>query len=545
MGFYESLDMLVGAGLLASAPAIGVPMPAGKVREGQRFSVDLRGRGSAEPVGAVLDGMARDIWLAQETRGITQSMAEAHAAGLVEVLEAHRPDPAMVAEALQARTPSATAAEIASDLLRRATTSGVIERIGLVEDVAEFMLGVLLSHLLADPALLPALKPTLEDFATAGGPASPTPQVRPPELPESPPLSRPAPDGPAHAVPASRPPPPMPATASSPGRFRELASWLRTMPTPELAGIQDAELDRLKALVADAIAGDELEAAAGRLRSLRRHLIEARRRSETRLNQEILNLARQQTEEAMATAGLAEVAFARRDFATAATLFGEAIEAAAAEMPDTARRLRLRRGDALLRQSEPERAAGPLREAALIYADVLRQARAAGDKVALAAADLGVGQVMLRQAEWGDRPEVLAEAAESFRRAAGAIDRDDEPRLWADARVALANALALSAERDPAATGHAEAAAAYQDALAVISPIEAPLEWAMTQVRLGAVLVRLADQGQQSSSWLAAAAAMVRALEVFEQQGAEQQAALARSTLRQFHERWPALTAAR
>ena len=149
MGLYESLDVLVGAGLIASAPAVGCPMPAGAVRDGARLSALLRSRGEADAFGAVLDALAREIWLSQESKGLSLAEAEEHALAMAGALDACRPDPEDIRAALGFPAPGAPRkangvhsieGRIAADVVSRAARMGALRADERAQDLAGFLL---------------------------------------------------------------------------------------------------------------------------------------------------------------------------------------------------------------------------------------------------------------------------------------------------------------------------------------------------------------------------------------------------------------------
>lgn len=83
MSLYEALEELVGAGVLACAPAHDLVVPPGGVGEGGRFIALLRERGAAGAILPVVDMLAREIWQGRYSRGIPHQVSEAHARALV------------------------------------------------------------------------------------------------------------------------------------------------------------------------------------------------------------------------------------------------------------------------------------------------------------------------------------------------------------------------------------------------------------------------------------------------------------------------------
>lgn len=597
VGLYESLDVLVGAGLIASAPAVGCPMPAGAAREAARLSALLRARGEAEAVGVVLDALAREIWLSQESKGLTMAEAEEHVLALAGVLDACRPDPDDVRAALGFPSPNATrkvngghsiADRVASDVVSRAVRGGLLAGGERGQDISTFLLERMLSHLFADRGLLPSLVPAFKTFAGDGGSATDTPKAAmPPQPPAAPAgLSTARPDAgatPTMAAGPSAPVPSMEAVARStpvpvaadgrqsrlqqrygltpaaaqrlaalaeakgagarPERVEELAGWIAATRAQLLRPTNEGrEVQRLNAEAAVALAEADFETAYAILDRVRGNVRQARRQTEARLKEELASLQKHEAEEAQATAGLAELALARREHDRAASLFQEAAEGVSASDPVQALHFVVRQAEALYRKG----VAGDdqaLRHSAQILALALQQARAAGERRLAAVAELGIGKVLGAQADRGGDAAMPSDAVSAFRRALSVLTREEEPALWAEAQIGLGSALALLGASEEGPQGLVrlqEAAAAYQAALAVLSREATPLRWALTQVKLGGVLVRSGERSDQPRFWVAAATALFNALEVFEAEGAAQHADMTRLSLRQFQHRLPA-----
>ena len=610
MGLYESLDVLVGAGLVASAPAVGCPMPAGAARDGARLSALLRARAEADAFGAVLDALAREIWLSQESKGLSLAEAEEQALALVGALDACRPDPDDVRAALgfaaagasgKANGSDAIEARIAADVVARAVRMRVLGADARTQDIAGFLLERMLAHVFADRGLLPALVPAFQAFAADGGgrPAingQATQAVIPPDggrapVTESPPEARPPHSARDEAVDPGRssrtavlPSPPSQPTSQTavrdsagaleriqqryglsaaaaqrltdlvearggtagarPERVEELAAWIAQARAQLLKPSNDtAEAQRLNAEAAGALSEADFDRAGAILEQVRGQVRAARRRTEARLKEELASLQRHEAEEAQATAGLAELALARREYDRAASLFQEAAEGVLASDPAVALRFVMRQAETFAHKGQQAGDEAALRQAGQIFALALQQARAAGDKRASALAEVGIGKVLCAQAERGGDPAMPRDAIAAFRRALAVLTREAEPSLWAEAQIELGSALALAGLSDAGPEGIArlqEATAAYRTGLAALSRETTPLRWALTQVKLGGVLVRSGERSNHARFWLAAATALFNALEVFEAEGAAQHADMTRLSLRQFQHRIPA-----
>ena len=593
VGLYESLDVLVGAGLIASAPAVGCPMPLGAAREGARLSALLRARDEADPFGAVLDAMAREIWLSQESKGLSLAEAEEHALALAIALDACRPDPEDVRAALgipgagpprKANGAHAIEGRIAADVVERSVRANVLRGDERAQDIAGFLLERMLAHLFADRGLLPSLVPMFHAFAGVATVAIPTHVVVEPGAalitpPPSAPRDTSPPEEPER--PANQPPETQIATVAcdSPGHFsrvqqryglseaaaqrlttlveargsvagarpervEELAAWIAKARAQLLKPSNEtAEVQRLNAEAAGALAEADFDRAGAILERVRGSVRESRRRIEVRLKEELASLQRHEAEEAQATAGLAELALARREYDRAAALFQDAAEGVLASDPAAALRFVMRQAEALYRKGQQVGDEAALSQSAKIFALALQQARAAGDKRAAAVAEIGVGKVLFAQAERGGDPAMPLDAVAAFRRALALLTRESDQALWSEVQIEFGSALALVGLREAGTDGVArlqEAAAAYQSGLAALSREATPLRWALTQVKLGGVLVRSGERSNHPRFWLAAATALFNALEVFEAEGAAQHADMTRLSLRQFQHRLPA-----
>jgi tetratricopeptide (TPR) repeat protein len=191
MALYESLEQLVGAAVLACAPAVGCPIEARWIREGARFALHLRQRTEGQATGDVLDALARDVWLAQDSRGIPHTVSEAHAVALVDVLARVPPRPQDVAAGIEkARAGFAGPSDggvpahrrIAADVVARAEALGAaVDGRGspLDEAVSIFLLDRLLAHLLDDPGLLASLAAVVREFTGIPTPSLPVASTAP------------------------------------------------------------------------------------------------------------------------------------------------------------------------------------------------------------------------------------------------------------------------------------------------------------------------------------------------------------------------------
>jgi len=562
MSLYESLEVFVGAGVLALVPALGCQVPTGGALQGAEFSAFLRSRGEGGPIGDVLDRLAHQIWLSQDTRGIPMHVAQEHARKLVPLLDSCRPDPDVVKAAIDGQHAAGLAgavSQLVQFLIARAKDIGVWQLHERIEDVCTFLLEQLFVQLLSNPRLLRDLAPSANAFFTdAAPPASsivPTAQ-EPPPLPE---LPGPAP---AKSEPdfadlkeryglSDRALQRFSAIAekhrSLPARqgwqVNELARWLEETRQQLLRPTNEpAEIRQLKAKAAEALVNGDFEAAMELLKEVRRAFREVRRRTEQRLQEELEQLRMEQHQEALATADVAELAMARMDYQQAAELFEEAADGVGKSDPAAALRFTLRRADALYYAGEESGSIPLLRQAVNVYAKAAEWAGANNDPQGLASASQGLGNTLLAIADHEPSKTVLEQASLAFRTALEVMSREKDPRVWALARVGLGNALASMSEVGQASALTLEqAAVAYRGALEVFSRETEPLRWAETRLNLSTVLIRLGELKDRRENWLAAAAAIVPALEVFEAHGATAQAEAARRALKMLHSRWDML----
>lgn len=529
MSLYESLDSLVSAGLLAIAPAVGCSVPAGAIRSGGDLAAFLRSRGEARHIGAVLDALAQEVWLSQDTRGLPRQVAEDHARKLALLLDDIRPGGTDLAAALASQAGGggapAFSRRIAADILHRAAQKEALAKAGLGEEVAAFLLERLFARLLEDPNLIGNLQPSISAFlAQQPGllvPVEPTGTIARPDV------------WPTGAQVAAAPRAPtvearrtaaeavmveelrvrhslsprvierfcviLDRSAIAPeqrlARLEEMAGWLTTTHDHLLRqSNEDAEVRRLKSQAAAALAEGDFEVAVELLKQVRRRTRDGRRRIEQRLDEEIQNLRAQMSEEALATAGLAELAMARLDFDAAAELFAEAADCTPDSDRMTALKFTVRQADALYAKGDEFKDAAALSEAAAIYADAVKLASEADDRRGAATASYGLANALLRTGERTSGVEKFKEAVAAYRRALSGITRQEEPRLWALSQARLASALALLGERAGDTAHYRDAAQAYRAALQELSRDRASMDWAMAQVGLGNTLLSLEEQ---------------------------------------------------
>lgn len=554
MSLYESLELFTGAGVLALMPALGCRVPPGAALSGGEFSAFLRSRGEGGPIGDVLDRLAHQIWLAQDTRGIPMHTAAEHARRLVPVIDACRPDPEFVNAALRGQhgTPAAAASQIAAQLIAQAKAVALEGFDGLSDDVCSFLLEQLFLQVLADQRLLRDALPAASEFL---GKQQPEPAAA-------------SESGTELTVREASSESEMTALKERYGlsdraleRFSAIAEKQRTLPAREAWQIAElaqwlketreqllrptnepAEIRALKAKAADALVNGDFEAAMELLKEVRRSFRAARRRTEQRLNEELEQLRAEIQQEAMATADVAELAMARMDFQSAAELFEEAAESVARSDPAAQLRFTLRRADALYYAGEESSNIPLLRQAVNVYAKAAELAGSNGEAKGLASASQGLGNALLAIAEHEPSKALFEQASIAFRTALEVLRRETDPRIWGLARIGLGNALASMCEvGNASALTLEQAAVAYRGALEVFSRESEPMRWAVTRLNMSTVLIRLGELKDRRENWLAAAAAIVPALEVFEAHGATAQAEAARRALTMLHNRWDLL----
>jgi tetratricopeptide (TPR) repeat protein len=206
--------------------------------------------------------------------------------------------------------------------------------------------------------------------------------------------------------------------------------------------------------------------------------------------------------------------------------------------------LQLSLGSVLLAIEERAGGIALLRAAADAYRGALSQMDSEVDGERWGEAQMNLGLALLGLGEQSGSGQQLEEATQAFRAAIEVTPRVRAPRRWALTQMNLGNALAALGDSD--ATGTTlldEAIDAYNLALEELLRDAEPLKWAITQMNLGTALIRLGERVDRRRHWLAAASTLVPALEVFEQQGADELAEMARRNLRRFQESWDSILA--
>lgn len=514
MSLYEILDRFVATGVLACAGLVGAAMPPSQPLDGAAFSRRVRATGQNEAFGAALDALAHTLWQANERRGISLALAERHAGELTGLITAIRLTEQELGAALAAASAapaSRASARIAELVLGKSEASELLDRASLDREISQFMLEEMLVLVLERAPLVSALAPLLVEHRNAlsieqrgaaragegdaaGGPPA---DARVLPAPLAPAVSGNAaggavqareelPEGALRRLKAILAQQPMSAVQRL-ARLDELGAWLISTitylrkPTNEDGRLRQAKLD-----AADALERGDLELAMERLKTVREHMRDVRRRAEARIAEELQSLRQQMVEEAGATARLAELALARMDFALAADHFADA----AGQLPAHEKGLEL---DYRQRQAE-----------------------------ALAAI-----------AETAGEPAAVDAAARAFRACRVLLTSTTDARARLRVLVGLGDMLVALAPREAQAiTCLEEAISAYSDALLAVDKAAKPMQWALVQLSHAAALIERGNRTDRNGSWQAAAAALMPALEVFESRGADDLAEAARGKLR-------------
>jgi tetratricopeptide (TPR) repeat protein len=295
--------------------------------------------------------------------------------------------------------------------------------------------------------------------------------------------------------------------------LEELAAWIGDVRAQltKPANV-DADVRRLKAKAAAALADGDFEAAVEALKHVRRELREGRRRIEERLQDEVVALRQQMTEEARATARLAELALARGQNGEAADLFSEAALAMPSNDREGIWRLQLKRAEALYRAGETGREPRALTEALSAYNHAIRLAADGSIPGGLGVATLGLANTLFLVGEQEAGVGRLLDAAAAYRKAIGTIDRGESQLAWSKAHLQLGRTLALVGERQQAPAILRESADAFREGLSVLTAERNPGDFAAGQMGLGSVLLSLEEREGGQPLLAEAAAAFTDAL---------------------------------
>lgn len=557
MALFEALGELAGAALVAAGPAFDVRLSASHMAKYRELMPWLRGRSDASSAAAdaIIDGLARDIWVSGETRGLAQNAIEHHALAVAELLVAYPPQAAVLRQAIEKSQATAqgqtapadsVARRIAVDVFARARTALGAHPTGLKDDVALLLIDRVYAHILEDARVLGALQPAVRQFLGKIAPAAQAP-------------GHPAgkPDTPQHAPPAQTPAVNAPALGKSlaeglaaaggqafiaklrerfglsetalnrilivlegqgirgeqiAARLEELCAWLGEVRAQlQKPSNEDAETRRLKTKAAQALAEGDFTAAAEALKALRRQIREGRRQIEARLAEEVSALRDQMMEEARAAARLAELALAAMDFTAAAELFGEAVIALPTADRDLAWHYGLQRAEALYRAAETRDDSDALSEAIAAFGQATRGVADGSNQKGLGRASLGLANALALDGRREEGSQRLKDAATTYRKAISILGRDVDPKSWTEAHVRLGQVLALIGEREQASAALREASEAFRIALKDIKPELMTSEFIAAEMGLGNALLGL-EEREGGTSLLTEAAAAYRAV---------------------------------
>ena len=544
MALFEALGLLAGTALVTSAPACDIDAGPVTADTNANFSLWLKASAEAGALDAIVDALAREIWVGAETRGLSQQALEHHARGVAGLLIAYPPQTAQMTQAIErARANGGTAPSgepcarrIAVDIFARSRSAGAIAAAGLKDDVTLFMIDRVYAHLLDDAKTLTRLTPVLKEFgvqksATSDGAHGGTlgtglagfglPEplthhlaaaggtVLLADLRERYGLSEKA----IAAILAL-----LDRQSVKPGdlvvRLEELAAWLGDIKAQlSKPSNEDAEVRRLKSKAASALADGDFEAASDILKQVRREVREARRRIEERMSDEVAALKVQMNEEARATARLAELALAGQDYATAADLFGEAALSLPTVDRDGAWRLSLQRAEALVRLGEATESLAALSDAIAAFGQLLRGSADGSNPKGLAQASLGLAHALALSGRRESGTARLKDAIAAYRKAISLFNPANDLKSWTLAQLRLAQTLVIAGEREQAPAILHEAAQAFRDALKDIKPDRAA-DLATAQMGLGNVLLTLEEKEPGTPLLVEAAAAYTAALAV-------------------------------
>lgn len=512
MSLYEVLDRFVATGVLACAGLVGAELPAGAPLDSAQFSARLGAHNLAEPYGTALDTLAHTIWFARERHGIPLEIAERHATELTNLLAQVRFAADEIAAAFTAAREKISAvaggtevmpsARLAELWLAKAAASGAIEQAGLDIEISRYLLTEMLALIVDRAPLLNSLAPALAEHRTSLAAMPSAPQMAPQQIARlagpsptivatgsagpGPQSASTVPDGALRRLKAILAHQPMSAEQRL-ARLDELSAWLAATvvhlrkPTNEAPELRSAKLD-----AANTLEAGDFERAMERLKSVRDHMREDRRRTEARIAEELQVLRAQMTEEASATARMGELALARMDLEIAADYFADA----AGQLP-----------------------AGE-RAQELVYR--MRQA-----------------ETLAAKAETAGDLHTIEAAAQAFRKCRSLIAADTESRTKVRINVGLGDMLMACGARRPTETiALDEAVAAFSDAITAIDRAAKPMQWALVQLSHAAALIELGQRSDRDQRWKAAASALMPALELFESRGASDLAEAARAKLR-------------
>ena len=149
---------LLGAGLTSAASGYGMTVPVGAIDAGYTL-IDVLSRECGPQVGAALNTMVQNYWLAWQQSGLSREITQQHAGALPAIVELNRPEPEAFAFAMQNAD---GAPALATEILARARASGDIARAGLDERTAFVLLERLFAVIAAEPSVLPQVMAAID-----------------------------------------------------------------------------------------------------------------------------------------------------------------------------------------------------------------------------------------------------------------------------------------------------------------------------------------------------------------------------------------------
>ena len=548
MSLYAALSELVGGAALACAPVCDLALSDTKAEDRLGFVTWIAGRNEMREIRAIIEGIGRDVWVGNETRGLAQHDLDQHIRAAAALCSQVRPPAALLAEiAAAARNQKSSgghagepiARRVALDIVNRARASGGLQAcqsdVPLREDVLVFLLDRAFARLTDHERRLMRLGPAIAAFADDAGNGAGKAEATTANGLAAIGISRSF----TMQIEAAGGQPYLSEIATRFGlaerclrrlvalvdgqasdaegrlaRLESLARWISEV-REQLSrpANDDAEIRRLKSAAAAALADGEFETAMDALRLVRRELREARRRTEERLQEEATALRTHMAEEARATARLAELLSARGEHAQAAELFAEAAMALPRADRDASLRLNLRRADALLQNARERLDGSTLTEAVTAYANLVRQVAETGDGKALAEACLGHGDALVLAGDRDPGSNRLKDAIAIYQKAIQLLDRERDHAGLRKARLALARAMVRQGERDGAVETLKDAAKAFRDAAADIPAEKMPAEYASAHMSLGAVLLAIEEREGGKAPLIEAAEAYRKAIQ--------------------------------
>lgn len=169
----------VGAAIQVLAAGLGLEAPSGSVERGYEFVAHLAQVSDESRLDGIVTGAVRQVWAEWRLTGLPRTVAARHIAGLAALLEAYRPEPQGIKEALTSA--SATAFQhthrrdrraaiaqatrvIASHVADSAARDGVLAARGLSRELSYCLLEQLFLHLLRAHQALRELQPAMATY---------------------------------------------------------------------------------------------------------------------------------------------------------------------------------------------------------------------------------------------------------------------------------------------------------------------------------------------------------------------------------------------